>query len=194
MHRITILLILISVNFLYAQSFSLKEKKSLLFNLQKNNRNFEVLKDSSLEKNLKNFPFQIGLEAGGSVAGNKTSNYGIFVLIGSFDFNLFRKIIHFKLELGAASIKNYEEILSSYVSLGLNLKILNIDKSRLFLHGGISGIRNSRIRNEESFSLIFSMKYVYVVSELIGISLAVKTLFAGSFNPLLTLGVNLFNQ
>jgi hypothetical protein len=161
---------------------------------QTRNTSFEIKtnpgqanKDTSkndLDNNLANFPFQIGIDIGTGLPPIKFEKYAQFGITGYLDINFYKRILFFELEMGGTKI-NRKDGISSYVSIGLSLNAIKFGKSRIIFQGGFGGY--SKV---ESYTLlpIATIRYMFVLHKLIGLTTSVKFPFVGSYIPYFTIG------
>ena len=144
--------------------------------------------------NIKNFPFQFGLELGTSVL--REDEYANIGFIGSMDVNLFRRLVFFRFEMGVLGL-NADRITSThggdtdvpaYGSLGINVRAITIDKSRFF-----ASLSMGAVTDGFGYFGVFSLKYVYNVDRYLGFTSSIRYPFYGR-TPFITLGLQFFTN
>jgi len=143
--------------------------------------------------NLKNFPFQFGLELGTTIIReNEFVNVGF---IGSMDINVSNRLTFLRFELGVFSINadrltsfNEEDTKApAYASLGINVRAITIGKSRFFMSLSL-GV----ITDYWPFP-VFALKYVYNVNRYLGFTSSVRYPFYGR-SPFISAGIQFFTN
>lgn len=140
-------------------------------------------------------PIQLGLDAGTSFLRKSEIIYLSTCFIGSMDINLYNKVIFLRLEAGRLFYTSYNGQFTR-ISLGPNFKIFKPGKSRFFLSTvasfdfGKRGIRGL---------LEASMRYVYLLSKVFGISTSIRYPFwntdsSGRGEPIIGIGIQLFTK
>lgn len=151
------------------------------------------LKPANDFDNIKNFPFQFGLELGTTIPReNEFVNVGF---IGSIDINLSKRLTFLRFELGVFSI-NADRLTSfneedtefpAYASLGINVRAISFGKSRFFTSLSMGVV------TDYWFFPVFALKYVYNVDRYLGLTSAIRYPFYGKM-PFITLGLQIFTN
>lgn len=166
--------------------------------LKLDNRNSSRTNSKSLGNNIKNFPFQFGIEIGKSLRLDKNGNYINYGIIGYVDINLHRNLLYLKIEGGSINVndrikdkgEDYNRN-AGFFSLGLNYNAFKTEKSRIYLHGCVSVYTTGFLLQ---LSANLTVKYVYVFNRFLGISSSVRVPFVLDYNPVISLGIQLFNN
>ena len=156
-------------------------------------KHYDIKPDDDFD-NIKNFPFQFGLELGTSIM--REDEFAHIGFIGSMDVNLFRRIVFLRFEMGVLSL-NADRLASThggdtdapaYGSFGINVKAITIDKSRFF-----TGLSMGAVTDGFYFFGVFSLKYVYNVDRYLGFTSTIRYPFFGGA-PFLTVGLQIFTN
>jgi hypothetical protein len=161
-------------------------------------RNSSRINFNSIGNNIKNLPFQFGIEIGKSLRLDKNGNYINYGIIGYVDINLHKNLIYLKIEGGSINVndrikdegEDYNRN-AGFLSLGLNYNFIKANRNRLYLHGCLSVYGNDFL---PVLSGNITFRYVYVFNEIIGISSSVRLPFVHNFNPVASFGIQLFNN
>ena len=187
--------ILISLS-TYSNGNSQAEDITDLPELSLNEKKHPNIKPADDFDNIKNFPFQFGLELGTSIF--RKDDYANIGFIGSMDINLFKRAAFLRFELGVLSIntdyvKSFNEgdagdtDAPAFASLGLNIKPVAFGKSRFFTCLGLGVVTDSWL------FYVITLKYVYNVNRFLGFTSSVRYPFYGK-SAFITIGLQIFTN
>ena len=171
---ITFLIAIIISLSTYISGYSQAEDITDLPELSLKEKKHPGIKPADDFDNIKNFPFQFGLELGTTAPReNEFVNVGF---IGSMDINLSKRLTFLRFEFGVFSI-NAERLTShseedadfpAYASLGVNVRAISFGKSRFFISLSLGVVTDYWVFP------VFSLKYVYNVDRYIGLTSAIR--------------------
>ena len=183
--------ILISLS-TYSNGNSQAEDITDLPELSLNEKKHPNIKPADDFDNIKNFPFQFGLELGTSIF--RKDDYANIGFIGSMDINLFKRAAFLRFELGVLSINDYVTSFNegdtkapAFASLGLNIKPIAFGKSSFFTCLSIGVVTDSWL------FYVITLKYVYNVNRFLGFTSAIRYPFYGK-SAFITIGLQIFTN
>lgn len=164
--------------------------------------NSQVL-EFSLSKegdNLSNLPFYVGIDAGSSVRLKEKENYCKLGFSIYMNINLYRRIVFLRSEVGNfdQTVYQYEGTTKTYfgsvwsLSLGLQFMIIKFGRNRINLGGNLQLLAYGK-KGYPMLTLFGNTELIVPLSDFFALAGGFKMHYARSWNPFLTVGLQIGN-
>lgn len=150
--------------------------------------------------NLSNLPFYVGIDAGSSVKLKEKENYSKLGFSIYMNINLYGRIVFLRSEVGNfdQTVYQYEATSNSYyssvwsLSLGLQFRIIKFGRNRINIGGNLQLLAYGK-KGYPMLTLFGNTELIVPLTDFIAAAGGFKMHYARSWNPFLTVGLQIGN-